>query len=112
VSYSLALEILINSFEGVIVNEQASPFSREPSLIRQVVALNAIGQLRTNAHHACVGWKLVSKQKRLFNLPFRGHSMAELLEIELFWDWHYPGRQISFTDPVLGVDGAFWISTR
>jgi hypothetical protein len=54
----------------------------------------------------------LSEQKRLFNLPFRARSLAEMLEMELFWDWHYPGRQISFTDPVLGVDGNFWIDSN
>jgi hypothetical protein len=54
----------------------------------------------------------LSAQKQLFNLVFRARSLAELLEMELFWDWHYPGRQISFTDPVLDVDGNFWIDSN
>lgn len=54
----------------------------------------------------------LSAQKRLFNLTFQARSLAELLEMEIFWDWHYPGRQISFTDPVLGVDGDFWIDSN
>jgi hypothetical protein len=33
-------------------------------------------------------------------------------ETHLVMDWHYPGRQIAFTDPVLDVDGDFWIDSN
>ncbi len=60
----------------------------------------------------------LSSMRRLFALVFRNRSLAELLEMEQFWDYHYPCKQVSFTDPVidtggvLEADGDFWIDSN
>lgn len=47
-----------------------------------------------------------------FNLTFRSRPLAEVLEMEQFWDYHYPGRPVSYTDPVLNISGLFWVDSN
>ena len=54
----------------------------------------------------------LSTTKRLFNLVFRARSLSQLLTMEQFWDYHYPCRQISFTEPVLEFEGDCWIDSN
>lgn len=53
----------------------------------------------------------LSDKFRPFSLVFRSRTLAELLEMEQFWAWHYPSRQISFTEPLLNIEGDFWIDS-
>ncbi len=50
--------------------------------------------------------------KRLFTLGFHARSLTEVLAMEQFWDYHYPCRQISFTEPVLDFEGDCWIDSN
>ncbi len=54
----------------------------------------------------------LSGQKRLFVLGFRARYLAQALVMEQFWDYHYPCRLIEFTDPVLNIEGEFWIDSN
>lgn len=54
----------------------------------------------------------LSGQKRIFPLVFRSRSLSQTLAMEQFWDYHYPCRPIEFTDPVLDVEGEFWIDSN
>jgi len=54
----------------------------------------------------------VSSERRLISLVFRARSLAETLLMEQFWDYYYPCSKIAFTEPVLGVDGEFWIDSN
>jgi hypothetical protein len=45
----------------------------------------------------------LSGKKRSFNLVFKNRQLTEFLEMEEFWDYHYPGKTVSFVDSYLGV---------
>jgi hypothetical protein len=63
-------------------------------------------------------------ERREFKLGFKGRQLAQLLTMEAFWDYHYPGKQITLhadlTAPnlrsgspqQLHLDGNFWITSN
>ncbi len=54
----------------------------------------------------------LSDKRCLFSLGFRARLLAEALEMEQFWNYHYPRRQIVFTEPVLNIEFQMWIDSN
>ncbi len=50
-------------------------------------------------------------RKRTFTFTTRLRPKAEFLELETFWDAHYPGKQVYFTHPGTSVEVLYWIDS-
>lgn len=91
-----------------VPDSNALPYSpdygSEGSPTKQVVVSDAPDMTRQAAELSDVMWP--------FNLSFRSRYLAEALAMEQFWNYHYPGRPITYTDPTLGVAGNFWIDSN
>jgi hypothetical protein len=106
VSYSVALKRQA-PITTVVQPSNALPsspsYNYDGTPNKQVLISDSPDQSRVATELSSVWWP--------FNLLFQSRSLAECLLMEQFWDYHYPGRQITYTDPVLGVAGDFWIDS-
>lgn len=107
VSYGVVLKQR-SPITTVVQASNALPFSPsynyDGSPNKQVLVSDSPDQSRVATELSGVWWP--------FNLLFQSKSLAECLLMEQFWDYHYPGRQITYTDPVLGVAGNFWLDSN
>lgn len=53
-----------------------------------------------------------SDEKRHYGLVFTEWTLADTLLAEGFWDHHYPGRAIEYTDPQLGDTAQYLIDSN
>jgi hypothetical protein len=79
-------------------------YGYDVKLKKEIALSDAVSYLRKVA--------ALSGTKRPIDLVFRFRSLAQVLELEQFWDYHYPCRQISFTEPVLNIERDFWIDSN
>jgi len=79
-------------------------YGYDVKLRKEVLISQAVSYLRKAS--------ATSGTKRPIDLVFRARSLAELLTMEQFWDYHYPCRQISFTEPVLNIESEWWIDSN
>lgn len=49
--------------------------------------------------------------KRSFNFTANVRQKAEFLELQPFWDAHYPSKKVYFTHPGTGVESLYWIDS-
>jgi len=50
-------------------------------------------------------------RKRTIEFTCNVRQRAEFLELDAFWDWHYPGKQVYVTHPYTGVESLYWINS-
>ena len=107
IDYSVALKR--RDPQAIVVPESnempfVPSYGYDVKLRKEVLISDAVSYLRKAA--------ALSGTKRPIDLVFRARYKSELLTMEQFWDYHYPCRQITFTEPVLGEETDFWIDSN